>query len=461
MRRGAVVAFTAALSYGATLAHAQRAAPPTKPETTASPLPARPARAGLEDLAHALALALGPVPKGARVVGAPLKTDADTPRKDALVARFVSRLGSALGGAAPVDKPATLAEARAAAGHAAAVVFVELEIVKGELRATADVHAPQANVWDRLRQSAPPPSAHAYAAAPIDAEIRSFMTPVLLERAQVRRAKHAEGAEVVAIGCGDVDGDGGLELVLVSRAAVTLGKVVGDRFVVTRQAPWPRLAARAAVPLREPIASVLMSPKGHAGEIWLGTTDRHGVVVDGSLTARRALAGIPIAGADACALPLAEAGALDGALVACEADPKAAGRSPDVVVHLPETRFDAGGSLTLVSATGAPARVAFARAPAGTLRFGAEGTTSTRTLEGAGAEVALGDLDLDGRAELAFSAGGGDETVTIATVTATGFETRLRIRADEPVRALAICPPEERGVPVLAVAFATEVWLVR
>ena len=47
--------------------------------------------------------------------------------------------------------------------------------------------------------------------------------PIPLEHASVHRAKHDEG-DVLAAACGDLDGDGGMELVLVSRARVAVGR---------------------------------------------------------------------------------------------------------------------------------------------------------------------------------------------------------------------------------------------
>ena len=38
---------------------------------------------------------------------------------------------------------------------------------------------------------------------------------------------------------------------------------------------------------------------------------------------------------------------------------------------------------------------------------------------------------------------------------------RLRFPAKEPVRALGVCPPEEKGVPGFVAVVGNEVWLVR
>ena len=91
------------------------------------------------------------------------------------------------------------------------------------------------NAWDRIRNPLPSPIGHAFSSVKIDAEVRSFLTPLLLEQASVHRVKHDE-PDVIAAACGDVDGDGGDELVLVSRERVSMGRIRGDKFVVERTA---------------------------------------------------------------------------------------------------------------------------------------------------------------------------------------------------------------------------------
>jgi hypothetical protein len=45
----------------------------------------------------------------------------------------------------------------------------------------------------------------------------------------------------MAVACGDGNGDGGLEIALVSRAKVTVGRFKAGQFLVEATAPWPSL----------------------------------------------------------------------------------------------------------------------------------------------------------------------------------------------------------------------------
>ena len=46
-----------------------------------------------------------------------------------------------------------------------------------------------------------------------------ILQPIVLEQAKVHKARHEE-TDVIALGCGDLDSDGGLEIVVASRARI-------------------------------------------------------------------------------------------------------------------------------------------------------------------------------------------------------------------------------------------------
>jgi len=449
-----VVMIASALAFGRSAA----AAPSPSP-TPNAPTPA-PRTSAFIHLVTEIATNLGQVPAGALVVASPVRSDVYAPRSEELAARFAAQLAGRFSSARAHPQSASLAVARSVSGRAP-LIFVQLEIQHGTLRATGDLYPAVSNGWDRLRDPRPPPRAHAFASSPLDAELRTFLSPILLEQASVHKAKYEQG-DVLAIGCGDLDGDGGAELVVVSRARVSIGRVRGEKFVVEKSVPWPNLASRVPVPMREPIGTVLVSPRGHRGEIFIGTTDRNGIVADADLVTRRTLTGLPVPGldGDACIMQLPEAGAFEARAVACMFPAK---EDPATIATLP--KIDAASAFALVGKNGSVAEVFVAREPNGTLhiRQTSPGAPNVEaTMDDAGAQLALADLDLDGVAEVITTANGaGDDVITVSSLEKSALVPRLRIPAPEGVRALGVCPPEERGVPALVAVVGSEVWLVR
>lgn len=438
---------------------------PVKPAPAKAPAKAAPAKApasALVRVATEIAGGLGAVPPGALVAASPLGSDVAAPRGDELASRVAAHVAGRLGHAHAHPQPATLASALRVAGRAASLVYIEVRVDNGELRATADLYPVVSNAWERLRNPAPGPRAHVFVAAPIDAEVRTFLKPIVLEEAKVLKALHEE-TEVLAVGCGDVEADGGLELVLSTRSDVSLAKLRDGRVSTVRSTPWAALAPRAPIPMREPLASVAF-PLRPGGELLLGSTDRGSVAVDASLVRRRELEGLPVpgAGGEVCASPIAEHGAFGAELIACA--PRSKGGAAAGVV-LPVPRADAVAMLDLVGKDGSVTRFVAAREPGGRLHLqktNARGEGDDAIIDAAGAQIALADLDLDGSPEVVFSLNTPDEdALTIASWTPGGLVERMKIPAKEGVRALAACPPEARGAPGLVAVVGSEVWLVR
>src|SRR5262249_20813735 len=141
----------------------------------------------------------------------------------------------------------TLAQARAAAHGDTVLIHLTLEIAQGQLRATADVYPVPRNVWAKIRNPEPGPIAHAFAQAPIDAEVRTFLAPAPLTAANVQRAKNFESA-LVALACGDLDQDGGLEIISVGRRRVSMVRLRGGKVIPILSRNWPDLVPVAPAP---------------------------------------------------------------------------------------------------------------------------------------------------------------------------------------------------------------------
>jgi hypothetical protein len=431
-----------------------------------------------------------PADPSALVVAGPLEADDPAPRGEALALRVSEGVAARIGaGAKAHAQTAQLATARALAGRAGALVYVRAAIARGELRVTIDVYPSMANAWDRIRNPVPAPTTHVVKSARIDPEVRAYLAPLVLEQATVERARHDEG-DVLAAACGDADGDGDNDIVLVSATRVVLGRVRDGRFVAERTAAWSALAPAVPVPMREPLAEAVVAP----GAVAVGSTARGGVRLTPALDLDAPLAGLPVWGGDdvVCLRPEPSAGAFDGAPVECSLRGEARPR-----MAVPAPRFDAFGAALVADAHGGTRAVVAVREPSGRLRLKAgealalpEGTY--------GAQLAVGDLDQDGLAEIATSAdvpagspqARADDAIDIATwspgslagvagvqaapgaasgpgalgvAAPAGPELRGRLHLAAPggVHALAMCPPGDHGVPGLAAVVGGEVWIVR
>ncbi len=391
---------------------------------------------------------LGAVPQNALVVAAPLESDVAplSNRGDELALRVASLVAGKIAGAHVQTRTASLDQARAMAARAAVLVYVRVQLQKGQLRVTVDEYPVVHNVWDRARLPPPPPTAHAYAAAPIDAEVRAFFPSLPLELQTVHKATHVEG-EVLAAACGDVDGDGGAELLLVSRDRVALGRLRAGKMQVERSVAWSALAKRAPVPLREPLGGAEIALEG----VRVGTSDRGGVILDESLGAPRVTSGIPI-GAGVCASIAPLRSAFEGSVSACEpATATAAGTARE--------SFDTASAFELVAPSG-ERHMAIATRESGKLKLRVGGVEKG-SFDGAGAQVAVLDANLDGVPELAFTNEGPDDVITIVTWKDGVASVVNRIAAPAGVRALAACPSIDGGSGALVAVVGSEVWLVR
>lgn len=414
---------------------------------------------------------LGTAPPSVRVVAAPFRGDVAGARGEELATQVAAWLAGRLGTRAQAHPtPLPLAQARAAARRETALVHVQVTLAKGELRVTADLYPTPPTAWDRARGLSPPPTGHGFGVAPVDAEVRSFLPPVMLEQARVKRVRHGEG-DVLAVACGDVDGDGGLDLVLVSRARVAVGTVKGASFVAARTLPWASLAPLAPVPLREPLAGAVASAEGGAAGLWVGTTDRGAVHLDDRLRVTRAARGLPVSSlatldrdgqgaVGLCAAVTPEALAFEGPLSPCGVPDGSREAGHDVRAEAPAPRYDGVALTRLVDRAGKAATVVAAREPSGKLRVRV-GDGEVKTLDDVGAQVAVADLDQDGVLEVVTTASTGDDILVITSLGPQGPSTRLKVPAAAGVRALAVCPPEDRAVPALVAVVGNEVWLVR
>src|ERR1019366_2351067 len=124
------------------------------------------AAGALEAVTQGAASNLGPLASTLNtsvVVAAPLTVDDAAPRGDELALRVAALVAGRLGsGVRAHPQTAQLGTARAIAGRASALVYVQTAIAQGDLRTTIDVYPPMANAWDRIRNPLPSPTGHAF-----------------------------------------------------------------------------------------------------------------------------------------------------------------------------------------------------------------------------------------------------------------------------------------------------------
>jgi hypothetical protein len=243
-----------------------------------------------------------------------------------------------------------------------------------------------------------------------------------------------------------------MEIALVSRTRVALGRVASGKFVVSKAAPWATLAPMSPVPMREPLAGAALARQG---ELLVATTDRAGVRLDASLSAVGRFAGIPVpfGNGAACASTTLDVSSFEGELRPCSL----AREAPVLAPSLP--RYDAFAQAEITGRDGNASAAWAEREPSAKMQLHLG--SRTLTIDGVGGQVVVGDLDLDGVPEVVTTSDGGDDAIAISSWTADGLRARAKLPAPAGVRALAICPPEERGLPALVAAVSGEIWIWR
>ncbi|HXN31941.1 MAG TPA: FG-GAP repeat protein, partial [Polyangiaceae bacterium] len=189
-------------------------------------------------------------------------------------------------------------------------------------------------------------------------------------------------------------------------------------------------------------------------------TDRGSVSLTPDFGGRTPLPGVPAWGGEGivCLMPEPSAGAFDGAPFDCSS-----ARDIRPKMAVPAPRFDAFAAGVIADAGGDSRTVVAVREPSGKLKLKMRDAPPYPPGGTFGAQLAVGDLDQDGTPEIAVSADALDDAVDIWTWPSEGaaLRPRLHLAAPAGVRALAVCPPEEHGVPVLVAVVGNEVWLVR
>lgn len=419
-------------------------------------------RAALSIVAAELAAQLRAVPSGALIIVAPLTSDEAAPRADGLATRVGTALSGAMGrGAMARPDPLSLPAARSAGRSAGSFVYVRAEIASGMLQVSADLYPVAESLWDRIFHPNPPPSLHAFASARVDAEVRSFLSPVPLVLGKTDRAR-IEDRDLLAIACGDVDDDGALEIVAMGRRRVQMGRLRQGKFAASHTASWSELSPVAPAPMREAMGSIALSRRGVGlgSFIDVGLSDRaHGVRLDASLRPIEPIHGLPISFGERDLCAHFPNGIGTPSFASCAKGDAAPGLGPL------SSPADVVATGTIVTQAGTSLTVLAVREPKnGDLRLVSRGFVAT--IPAVGAQVAIADLDSDGIPEIISSLDvltpGEDALVVTSWNPGESAQERARIPVPLGVSAISACPPEGSGPAPIAIATAQgEVWVVR
>lgn len=376
-----------------------------------------------------------------RAITSPLRME----HADDLANRFARAVAGELGPNARAQAFVTGSKAPFPPARGDALV-IDAELTRERFSANAELFTGSIKFWERFRPGTRGPTARAHAARPLDAELAAHLPPVPLVLTRIDKARIDEPS--VALACGDVEGDGGLEIVSVGRRRIQLGRVARGRFEVVRSKAWSELADVAPRPLKEPIASAYVDANHR---IQVGISDRsEAFALDRELAPfARFRSALPWPNAGCVAFVPGGAGEARGR---CDALPRNPGGPLDALAGARLARRD--GTTFDVFASRRPSADVLLEIGGARLEAGP-----------AGAQLALADLDSDGSAELVSSLDTlepSSDAVVVRTILADGkLREAFRVPVPNGVRALAACPAWGTGLAPILVATGDEVWVMR
>lgn len=394
------------------------------------------------------------------VASAPLRSDVTLERAEELTERLVRVMGGALGSGLHLHPaPVSLAEARRLSARHGRLLYLTPELQQGHLRLTADVYLQARAFWDRVKAPVSGPVQHAFAERLADGEIRSFLprAPVVVSR---RDSAVLPDRPVLALACGELAPGRGDQVAFVGRRRVTLARLRSGKLERAAERDWQALSPVAPAPLRAPLGSARL----RNGWLDVGSSDRHQALRLGPdlRPAARAPQGLPWPEGGCAPLgPVAARTELVGCL----------GDSPEPsLVQLTKGRtsgadaVDAFAATQLVRANGSSTRVMVFRPAGARSAWLVDDEGRSAEVPRVGAQLALGDLDGDGRVEVISSRPVLEPELDTLRVDTWQADGSLKQRYELPlpdVHALAVCPWRGDGLAPIVAAAADRVWVFR
>ena len=372
----------------------------------------------------------------------------------AVTERLAELVAAKLGVAAePSSRPLTLAEARSSASSARGLIYLSASLYRDRLDVAADVYAGAGRFWQRLRAPGLRLVNHAFSTSPLDPELRALFPPIPLVVTRIDKAKLAE-RDILALGCGDVRGDGSHEIAAVSRRSVQVGRLERGRFAARASLNWTESSAVAASPLREPIATCSLP---EPGRLWVGLSDRADALeLSGTLAVERRFHGVMPWPGGGCTRRLGLG--YEGRAQACP------GSTPLSAADF-ATVLDAFSARALTDRSGQAHTLRVARPVGSDAARALDSLHAEVTVPNVGAQLAVADLDDDGLPEIVSSSASLDrraDQLVVRTLNDNGqLRERLRVPVPSGIDALAICPGNGRAMAPLALATGSEIWIVQ
>lgn len=385
------------------------------------------------------------------VVVSEVSSDQHAERTEALARRLATLVAGELGPQARASE--RMLDAASAQRTARGVDLVVLNARLGRDRFAVDAELiPGARrFWERFRPGLVGASAHAHAARAPDAELMGYLPPIPLVLSRIDKASALEEPSV-AVACGDVDGDGALEIVQVGRRKILLGRLNRGKFQVTASVPWAELSRISARPLREPIASAAV----YAGAgLEVGLSDRaEALRLDPSL---RVVARFP------GRIPWPSGGCAN--LTATGLSPERAPCAGPAASREPESNIDTLAGARVVRRDGSALSVFASRRSNGQLELEFAGRRVAVPSPAVGAQLALGDLDGDGKPELLSTLDTSDpshDALVVRTLSESGaLHEAFRFDVPSGVRSLAVCPHEGSALAPVVLGTGDGLWVAR
>jgi hypothetical protein len=385
------------------------------------------------------------------VVSAPLAADV-TLKSPAALARRVARVVAGGLGKGSSDELAGLGRARTLASSAGTLIHLRPQLRQGRLEVVADVYPVPKSFWDRVRDPRPNPMRHTFSSRAIDAEVRSFFPPVPLVAQKIDRAQSPE-PHPLAVACADVNRDGALELVLVGRHRIRVGRIRGAQFRTSTSLAWSELSPVSRSPLRQPLGAIFVGPS----HVDIGISDRLDAVrLDSALKLERKLGRRVPWPAGGCSRVV-------GTRVRPEIEACAPGDPAPAIARMVET--DALGGASWVDAQGTRHTAFAAKIFNENKVVVTDASGASATITGLGAQLSLADLDYDGRPELIAGADtlmpAGDALIVYTWQQDGRIVERYRVSVPTGVFAVGVCPAVDGGLRPIALATRGQVWILR